>query len=107
MRQKAASITHPLHTLTSRSPIKRRKKEALFLLGKNIINSSATELLAYDIEYNNKDNHTTAVEKYSESIPSNKLIDDYVSEINHSEETLERIQRTRLAQLRTNKSPLR
>ena len=63
------------------------------------------QLFAYDIEYNIKDNHTTAVENYIESIPPNKLIDDVVPKINSMEETLERDKRTRLAQLRTNKSP--
>ena len=38
-------------------------------------------------------------------MPPNKLIDDVVPEINSMEEALERDQRTRLAQLRTNKSP--
>ena len=62
-------------------------------------------LFAYDIQENIKDNHTSAVEKYIDSIPPNKLTNDVAPEINHMEETLERDQRTRLAQLRTNKSP--
>ena len=49
------------------------------------MNPPTTELFVYDIQENIEDNYTSAVEKYIESIPPNKLIDDVALEINHME----------------------
>ena len=74
-------------------------RETQFLSNKNIINPSTTELFAFDIQENIKDNHSPAVENRMESIPPIKLFDDDAPEFSHIEVTLERSQWSRQAQI--------
>ena len=50
--------------------------------------------------------HTTIVQRHLRDRPNNKILDRPPPDIDKSEETLTRPTRRRLAQLRTNKSPL-
>ena len=112
LKQKSASITHPLNKLTNQPPPERPrkndeiKKKSLFLSNENIINPPETNSLNdTEIEQNIKENHTTAVDNYLKTIPKNQIINSRAPKVHPSEETLNRSQRRLLAQLRTNKSP--
>ena len=108
-RQQAQHPDHPLHDLTTGPPPDRYKKQTIFKNNNNYTyNRDLQPNLANleTIKQNIKDIHTDITEDYLNARPNNKVLNRQPLDINKTEETLPRSTRRRLAQLRTNKSPL-
>jgi hypothetical protein len=108
-RQQAQHPDHPLHDLTTRPPPDRYKKQSIFQNNNNYTYNRDIEpdhANNETIKQNMKDIHTDITENYLTTRPNNKVLNRQSLEINKTEETLTRNTRRKLAQLRTNKSPL-
>ena len=108
-RQKAQHPDHPLHYLTEQPDHPRLMKQTTLNNRNDYITRIDTDPDSIDddqIKSNLKTIHTTIVQRHLRDRPNNKILDRPPPDIDKSEETLTRPTRRRLAQLRTNKSPL-
>jgi len=112
LKQKAASVTHPLNKLMTQPALEKPRKnnkimkESLFQTNTYIINPPITNCLDdNEIDQNIKTNHRLAVNNYKTTLPDNKILEMPAPTVHQSEESLNRYQRRLLSQLRTNKSP--
>ena len=108
LRQKAQHPSHPLHHLTQQRPHQRHKKQTAFDNINYTLNRDTPPHLTTTetIKHNLKDIHTQIVNDYINHKPPNHFIGITPPTLHHTESTLNRHQQRRLAQLRTNKSPL-
>ena len=109
LRQTAQDPGHPLHKLTTKPPQPRYMKQTTFDNKNNYtINHDLdpADAIIETIKNNKKTIHTTIVQAHIENKPHNKILNRPAPDINPKETTLTRQTRRRLAQLRTDKSPL-
>jgi hypothetical protein len=109
LRQKAQHPDHTLHRLTTLPTNARHMKQTTFSNDNNYTTNIDTDPELTDdatIKLNMKTIHTTIVQEFLSNRPHNKLLNRQAPDIDKTEETLPRMTRRRLAQLRTDKSPL-
>ena len=109
LRQKAQHPDHPLHYLTNQPDYPRLMKQTTFNRNNNYTVQIDTDPNTVDedtTKTNLKTIHTTIVRNHLRDRPDNKVLNRQAPDIDQTEETLPRQTRRRLAQLRTNKSPL-
>ena len=107
LRQKALLPSHPLHTITQTPATPRLMKQTTFY-NTNFtynIDTPPDQTSTETIKRNCKSIHSSIVQRYLTNKPKNSFIQDNPPDIHHSEMTLDRQTRRRLAQLRTDKSP--
>ena len=106
MKQKSAFPNHPLNHLLKQPPPIRTMKHSLYQSNNQIVNPPTEDLELQQIALNIQTNHTLIVGHYKNNLPPNKVINQQAPSIDPTEEYLPRKQRSTLAQIRANKSPL-
>ena len=108
LRQKSQHTTHPLHKFTVLTENERHKKQTIFDNNNNYtVNiNTKSDLICEDlIQSNLKLIHSHIVSNHLSQRP-NKVLQDQTPSVSPAELLLSRETRRKLAQLRTNKSPL-